>query len=77
MAMVFNLRLHIHMFIYLKDFIYLFARKKRAYAGEAGKGESAGSLLSKEPDVGSIPGPWDHDLDAQLTEPHRCPYSYV
>ena len=46
-----------------KDYIYLRERESaRAQAGGGAEREGeADSPLSKEPDVGSIPGPWDHD----------------
>ena len=39
---------------------------------QGGKGE-AGSLRSSEADAGSIPEPWDQDLNQKPTEPLRCP----
>ena len=52
--------------------------RERARAGGAAEGEGeADSPLSREPDAGQIPGPWDHDpkqkAGAQLTEPPRRP----
>lgn len=41
-----------------KDFMYLRERTRGWKGAEAG----AGSLLSREPDAGSIPGPQGHDL---------------
>ena len=35
--------------------------------GEVGAEGEAGSLLSREPDVGLIPGPRDHDLSQRQT----------
>ena len=49
-------------FIYLKDFIYWFERESKQ-AGWAAEGEGkADSPLSKGPNEGLDPGPWDHDL---------------
>ena len=50
--------------------------------GTAEGKREAGSPKSREPDVGSIPGPWDHDLselqaDAQPTEPLRHPSNCI
>ena len=45
-------------------FIYLFAREQvsNMSRGEGGGEGGADSLVSREPNMGPIPGPWDHDL---------------
>ena len=50
--------------VVFKDFIYLFDRQRSQAGREADgeRGRGAGSPLSREPDVGLIPGLWDHDL---------------
>ena len=42
---------------------YLLERKHKKQGELQAEGEDeAGSLLSREPHTGLIPGPWDHDL---------------
>ena len=51
-------------FFFLKDFIYLFEGDCERAAEREGEADSP---LSREPDMGSIPGPWDHDLNQRQT----------
>ena len=54
------------LFIFFKDFIYLFERANERERAEGAEREGeADSLLNREPDVrmlGLSPGPEDHDL---------------
>ena len=57
------------LFFFKLLFIYLTERdtaREGTQAGEVGEGE-AGFPLSREPDVGLIPAPWDHDLSRRQT----------
>ena len=63
-------------FFFFKDFIYLTERereyphKQGEQHRERGRGGERGevnSLLSREFPQGSIPGPWDHDLNQRRT----------
>ena len=54
------------LFILFKDFIY-FGVGGRWVGGVTEAEGEADPELSKEPDVGSISGPWDHDLSRRQT----------
>ena len=60
--------LPILLFIFLKDFVYLFDREWESTSTSRGRGRGRGrsSLFTKQgagsPMLGSIPGPWDLDL---------------
>jgi len=58
--------------IFFKRF-YLFERESAQIGGVAER--EADSSLSREPDAGLFPGPWDHDHDLRrlTTEPPRHP----
>ena len=51
---------------FLKDFIYLRKREHEQGGGAEREGE-ADSPLSREPNVGLIPGPQEHDLSLRQT----------
>ena len=45
---------------FLKDFIYLFKKQRKQREGEKVKQTTP---WAQSPTQGSIPGPWDHDLN--------------
>ena len=53
-------------FFFKSLFIYLIKREQEQGGGAEGEGE-ADSLMSRDPDMGLDPGPWDRDLSCRQT----------
>jgi len=48
---------------FLKKILFIYLREREYKPGGEAEGEGeADSPLSREPNEGLIPGPWDHDL---------------
>ena len=56
------------LFFFFLDFIYLFDREREHRQREQQREGEADSLLSKDPVVGPILGPWDGDLSSRQTD---------
>ena len=54
--------------VFLRFLFFYLRQREKAQAGREAEGEGeADSVLSREPNAGSIPGPQDHDLSQRQT----------